>query len=685
VQEFSPQQATEVYDAKGGLLGLFSRERRQLVSLDSLPPHVPLAFVAVEDRRFFEHSGVDVKRVLGAVVDNLTDGFAASGASTITMQVARNLFPAQLPARSQAGSVIVTVRRKVAETRLALEMERQLSKERILELYLNHIFLGAGAYGIQAAARTYFDKSAADLTAEEAALLAGLAQRPSAYNPRRNPEAATNRRNTVLRAMRSTGVLDEAAMEAAIATPLALAPPAGVVRAPYFVEQIRRELEDRFGELLYTGGLRIHTTLDPDLQAEAEAAMEAQLQAVERGTYGRYSYQTYENFVQKLAEEGSESGIASTPYLQSTVVSLDPATGDVLAMVGGRDFRHSQFNRATQALRQPGSSFKPFVYAAALEQGKSPLYRVSDQPLIINLPDGRTYVPRNFSNDYDGDLTLREALKRSKNIATIRLGQEIGTAPVASLAARAGVETPVPNYPSVFIGAAAVYPLQLIAAYAAFANGGFRVAPRYIRSIEDASGRVLWEPRTERRIAFTPAVSWIMTDMLREVVDGGTGSAVRTVGGLPYSIPAAGKTGTTNDATDVWFVGYTPDVVTGVWIGMDQPQTISGGATGGGFAAPVWARVVRKYYEEHPTPEAWARPEDVAVRRISRWTGLAVTDDCPYIVGSERDYFVEEVAPEPGCEAPRIGGPQPAVIGRPLSPEIMPRLPGSAPPSVPDR
>ncbi len=676
VEEFSPQQATELYDAEGGLLGLFYRERRQLVTLDSLPPHVPLAFVAIEDRRFFEHGGVDVRRVIGAVRDNLTDGFASSGASTISMQVARNIFPEQLPARSQTASTIVTIRRKVAETRLALSMEREFSKEDILELYLNHIFLGAGAYGVQAAARTYFDKSAAELNPEEAALLAGLAQRPSAYNPRRNPDAAVNRRNTVLRAMGETGVLDQAELAAAISAPLTLAPPAGVVRAPYFVEHIRRELEDRFGELLYTGGLRIFTTLDPELQTEAEAAIEEQLLAVERGTYGTFRYTTYEEFVSEMAAEDSEVGVTSPPYLQGTVVSMDPHTGDVLAMVGGRDFRHSQFNRATQALRQPGSSFKPFVFAAALEQGKSPLYRVSDQPLLVTLADGQSWVPRNYSNDYEGDLTLRETLKRSKNIATIRLGQQIGTAPVADIAARAGLETPIPDYPSVYIGAAAVYPLDLISSYAAFANDGIRVEPRFISRIEDAEGRILWEPRAVKSVAFSPAVSWIMTDMLREVVDGGTGAAVRSVGGLSYSVPAAGKTGTTNDATDVWFVGYTPDVLTGVWIGMDQPQAITGGATGGGFAAPVWARVVRKYYEDHEYPTAWERPEDVAVRQISRWTGLAVTDDCPYIVGSVSDYFVEESAPEPGCEAPQIGGgPQPPVLGRPLSPGIAPRLP----------
>lgn len=672
IQDFSPRQATELYDSEGGLLGLFYRERRQLISISELPPHVPMAFVAIEDRRFYEHSGIDVRRIMGAVFDNVTDGFAASGASTISMQLARNLFPEQLPASEKS------FRRKIAEARLALAMERQLSKERILELYLNHIFLGSGAYGIEAASRTYFGKPARDLTVVEAATLAGLPQAPSAYNPRRNPDAAERRRNVVLAAMEETGVVSASEARAAIDSPLTLAPPAGVMRAPYFVEQIRRDLEERFGELLYTGGLKIHTTLDPILQEEAEAALEEQLESVEDGTYGWYRHQTYAEFTASLDGEG-DSQVTSTPYLQGTAVVLDPEDGSILALIGGRDFDQSQFNRATQALRQPGSSFKPFVFAAALEKGRSPLYHLADSPLYVTMPDGQTWVPRNYSNEYEGDMTLRDALKRSKNMVAIRLGQEIGPDAVQDLAHRAGIDTPIPDYPSVFIGAAAVYPMDIVSAYASFSNGGLRVEPRYIDRIEDSEGRLLWEPANTPSVAFAPSVAWIITDMLRGVVDGGTGYVVRNpaVGNLSYDIPAAGKTGTTNDATDVWFIGFTPEILAGVWIGFDQPQTISGGATGGGFAAPVWARIVRKYYEDREAPEPWERPEDVEVRRISRWTGQAVTEDCPYGVGSETDYFVAEAAPEATCDPPALrGDPQPYLPGRPVLPGTRRGLPG---------
>lgn len=671
IEHFAPQQASELYDTEGGLLGLFYRERRQLISLSELPPHVPLAFVAIEDRRFFEHEGVDLRRIVGAVRDNLLEGFAASGASTISMQLARNLFPEQLPRGEK------TFRRKIAEARLALAMERQLSKERILELYLNHIFLGSGAYGIEAAARTYYGKPAAELTPVEAATLAGLPQAPSAYNPRRNPEAALRRRNVVIAAMEETDVLTRAEADAAAETPLNLAPPAGVVRAPYFVEQIRRDLEERFGELLYTGGLRIYTTLNPKLQQQAEEGLESQLRQVEEGTYGWYRHTTYEEFVASLAGEEEERQVTSTPYLQGTAVVMDPHTGGILALVGGRNFQHSQFNRATQALRQPGSAFKPFVFAAALESGRSPLYTMADAPLYVTMPDGQTWVPRNYSNEYQGNMSLRDALKQSKNMVAIRLGQEVGVQAVKDLARRAGLSTPIPEYPSVFIGAAGVYPLDLIGAYAPFANGGLRVEPKYIERIEDSEGRLLWEPTTTPSVAFAPSVAWILTDMLREVVDGGTGYVVRNpaVGNLSYDIPAAGKTGTTNDATDVWFVGYTPEILAGVWIGFDQPQTISGGATGGGFAAPVWARIVRSFYEDREPPQPWERPSDVAVRRMSRWTGTPVTEDCPYGVGAVVDYFVADAAPEPGCEPPALrGDPQPHLPGRPMLPG-EPRVP----------
>jgi penicillin-binding protein 1A len=663
----APQQASVLYDSEGTMLGMFYRERRQVVEIGTLPAHVPLAFVAVEDRRFFEHEGVDLVRFVAAVRDNVIGGWGGPGGSTITMQLARNLFPQQLPAQEKS------LRRKLAEMRLARQMERHFSKQEILELYLNHIYLGSGAYGVEAASRTYFAKSASELSVAEAATLAALPKAPSFYDPRRNPEGARNRRNLVLRDMAETEVITEQQAEADRRSPLVLAPPGGVERAPYVVEHIRRELEDRFGELLYTGGLRIHTTIDPTLQAEAEQALEEHLREIEGGTYGWFRHTTYAEFTERA---GDRENVEDTPYLQGVVMVMDPHSGAVLAMVGGRDFEQSQFNRATQALRQPGSAFKPFVFAAALEHGRSPSSLVLDVPLAIEQADGSVWTPKNYDGSIGGSMTLRAALRQSKNLAAIRLGQEVGVPAVRTVARRTGITTDIPGYPSVFIGAAGVYPIELLGAYATLANSGMRVPPRFIRRIEDHEGEVLWEPTSPPRPAIAPGLAWMVTDMLREVVDRGTAYNVRNpaVGNLSYEIPAAGKTGTTNNNTDVWFVGYTPDLLAGVWLGFDQPKTITAGATGGGFAVPVWARVVRKYYQNHPIPEAWPRPPDVVVRQVSAWTGKAVTEDCPYGVGSQPDYFLASSAPEPGCEPPDVlSDPTPWLPGRPVLPG--PRVP----------
>ena len=664
VADFAPRQASQVLDARGVPLGSFHRERRTVIALKSLPRYVPMAFVAIEDARFFDHEGVDPFRVIGAIRDNVLGGFGATGGSTITMQLARNLFPQQLPAGE------ISLRRKIAEAKLALEMERKLSKERILELYLNHIYLGAGAYGIEAAARTYFGKPASRLTVLEAATLAGLPQAPSAYNPREYPERAQRRRDRVLEMMVRSGVINAQQSAQFQAQPVTVAPPSGAFRAPYFVEAVRRELEPRFGELLYTGGLRIYTALDPVLQQTAERSLEEHLRQIETGTYGGYPHTTYERFTAALKPG---QAVRHTPYLQGVAVVMDPNTGAVMAMVGGRDFKQSQFNRATQALRQPGSVFKPFVYAADLERGRSPLFAVSDGPLTVG-----TWSPKNYDGRYGGHVTLRSALRNSRNLATIRVGRDAGFEKVKDLAQRAGISTPIPGFPSVYIGAAAVYPMDLISAYATFGNGGYRVEPRYVTRVEDHQGKLLWQPPAPTRQTVDPAVGWILTDMMREVVDRGTGFGVRDpgVGGISYDIPIAGKTGTTNSATDVWFVGYTPDLLAGVWLGLDNPQTISGSATGGTLAVPVWARIMRKAYETRRPPPVWPRPRGVVARRMSG--GRVLTADCPY-GGGQMDYFAARFAPEATCQAPaalpeRYVDPTPELPGRPVFPG-QPRVP----------
>jgi penicillin-binding protein 1A len=659
IETFAPRQASLVLDARGGVLGQFYRERRTVIDIDSLPAHVPMAFVAIEDKRFFEHEGVDPVRILAAIRDNIIKGWGGPGGSTISMQLARNLFPQQLPASE------TSVRRKVAEIKLAMQMERRFEKRKILELYLNHIYLGSGAYGVEAAARSYFGKPARQLTYLEAATLAGLPQAPSAYDPRRNPERAERRRNVVLEAMARERVITREQAEEGKRTPLALSPPGGALGAPYFVEAVRRELEARFGELLYTGGLRIHTAVDPVLQRTAEQGLEEHLRRIERGEFGGFRGPSYQQFTASLRPG---QAVTHTPYLQGIVVALDPATGLVRAMVGGRDFRQSQFNRATQALRQPGSAFKPFVYAAALERGRSPASGISDGPLSISVGT-EVWSPKNYDGTYGGWTSLRSALRNSRNLATIRLGRETGIENVRNLVARTGISTRVPGYPSSYIGAGAVYPLDMMAAYASFGNGGWRVEPRLVARVENHRGELLWAPAPPPQRAVEPGIAWIMTDMLREVVDRGTGYLARdpSVGGLPYEVPAAGKTGTTNDATDVWFVGYTPDLLAGVWLGFDNPRPIGSGATGGTLAVPVWARVMRTAYANRKPPEPWARPSDVVMRRVSGRTVLA--EGCG---GGTPDYFAARHVPEASCPryeaSPQFVDPTPELPGRPVFP-----------------
>jgi penicillin-binding protein 1A len=659
IETFAPRQASLVLDARGGVLGQFYRERRTVIDIDSLPSFVPMAFVAIEDKRFFEHEGVDPVRILAAVRDNIVRGWGGPGGSTISMQLARNLFPQQLPASE------TSVRRKVAEIKLAMQMERRFDKRRILELYLNHIYLGAGAYGVEAAARTYFGKPARQLSYLEAATLAGLPQAPSAYDPRRHPDRAERRRNVVLEAMAKEGVITRAQAEEGKQTPLALAPPGGALGAPYFVEAVRRELEARFGELLYTGGLRIHTAIDPVLQRTAEQGLEDQLRRIERGEFSGFRGPTYQSFTAGLKPG---QAVTHTPYLQGIVVVLDPATGLVKAMVGGRDFKQSQFNRATQALRQPGSSFKPFVYAAALEHGRSPSSGISDGPLSITV-GSEVWSPKNYDGTYGGWTSLRSALRNSRNLATIRLGRETGIENVRDLARRTGLSTRIPGYPSSYIGSGAVYPVDMMAAYASFANGGWHVEPQFVARVENHRGELLWAPAPPPQRAVEPGIAWILTDMLREVVDRGTGYLARdpSVGGLPYEVPAAGKTGTTNDNTDVWFVGYTPDLLAGVWLGFDNPRPIGAGATGGTLAVPVWARVMRTAYANRPPPQPWARPSDVVMRRVSGSTVLA--EGCG---GGTPDYFAAAHVPEARCPqpeaAPEFVDPTPELPGRPVFP-----------------
>ncbi|HEX7091249.1 MAG TPA: PBP1A family penicillin-binding protein [Longimicrobiales bacterium] len=633
---YVPAEASVVLDRQGEELIKLFRVRRVVVPLDSLPDYVPLAFVAIEDRRFFEHDGVDWTRAAGAAWANLRAGGIEEGFSTITMQLARNLFPERLPARER------TLGRKLGEIHVARAIERTYEKDEILELYINQIYFGSGAWGVEAAAREYFGKPAAGLDLAEAALLAGIVRAPSRLNPRANREAALARRRLVLRRMAAQGYIGVAEAEEAADARLRLARGARAQEtpAPYFVEEVRKIVEERFGEAVYTGGLRIRTTLDRGAQAVAEAELERQLGAIEAGRYGRFRHPRYGG-----RREGADTDTVqvATRYLQGAVVVLDVATGDVLALVGGRDFGDSRFDRAVQAWRQPGSAFKPFVYATAAAEGYPPTYVLEDSPLRLVQAGGRAWAPRNFGDSYSGPIPMREALVHSKNIATVRLALELGIREIIETARRLGLKGPLPPYPSTAIGAGGVTLLEMTAAYTAFAGLGRRVEPRFVLRVEDRAGRVLWRPPVRAHQALDAGAAFLVLDMMRDVVDRGTGTAVRAAG---FAGPAAGKTGTTNDATDVWFIGVTPSLAAGVWIGLDRPQPIVPGATGGRLAAPVWGRVMRRL--PRATAPDWTPPPSVETRYIDA-TGAVLDPGCWAYPPVRTEYFLAGTAPGGRC------------------------------------
>jgi len=645
--EYKPTQPARLYAADGRFIGEVGLERRSVVSLDRIPKHVIDAFVITEDKRFYRHHGVDYRRVFGSVIANIKAGGFAEGFSTITMQLARNVFPAQLPSRSKAGSAWNSLLRKFREAKVARQLETRFPKERILELYLNQIALGAGAYGVEAASQRYFGRSVSDITTAEGAMLAALPKAPSRYNPRRFPDRAIQRRNTVLELMRRAGALSDADASVAKAYPLRLQRSArgtGEV-APYFVEWVRAELERRFGKQVYENGLRVLTTLDLDMQGAAERAVERQLRAIEASSFGNFTHQSYEAYLARAASGTADGSGANSPYLQGSFVAVDPRNGSVRALVGGRDFEDSKFDRATHALRQPGSTFKPLVYAAAIHSGRPPSYFVDDEPIEVPQANGTLWTPQNFDMKFEGRIPMRRAMIMSRNLPAIRLAMEIGEESVVAMAKRFGITTRIPAYPSIALGSAEVYPLEMIASYSTFANLGWRTKPNPILRVETLDGRKLYESNPERIQVLSREEAWLMTDMLRDVIQRGTGTAVLREG---FRIPAGGKTGTTNDYTDVWFVGFTADLVAGVWIGFDQPKQIMANAQGGRLAAPAWASFMREVYERKPTPPDWPRPPGIIAMPIDPATGLRAGPGCAG-QGSRTEYFLSGTEPIAEC------------------------------------
>lgn len=638
LDEYTPTQTSKLFAADGRFIAELGMERRTLVTLEEIPQVVQDAFVTTEDKRFYNHNGVDYLRVIGAGLRNIQSGRYAQGFSTITMQLARNVFPEKLSREK-------TLIRKLQETKVALAIEAKYPKKKILELYLNQIALGNGSYGVETASQRYFGKSVRDVNLAEAATLAALPKAPTRYNPRRYPDRAIQRRNTIVELMRSNDVISNEEASLAKAYPLRLASKVeSGETAPYFVEWIRQLLDAQFGRQLYEGGLNVYTTLDLDLQTAAERALERQIRSIESGKQRPYSHITYEQYIARSAS-GETSG-ESSPYLQGSFVAVDPRTGGIRALVGGRDYHDSKFNRATQGMRQPGSTFKPLVYAAAIQNGLTASTLIDDGPISIAQADGSRWEPKNYDHKNLGMMTMRRGLYMSRNMVAINAGLQLGTRAVINQARNFGITTPIPPYPSIFIGSADVHPVEMVASYVPFANGGVRSQTNAILRVENSKGQVIWRPQPRKTQVMSPEEAWIMVSMMKDVVQRGT--AYNSVWNAGFKYPAGGKTGTTNDGTDVWFVGFTSDLVAGVWIGFDKPKTIMRNAQGGQLAAPAWTTFMTEVYLRKPAPSDWPRPETVSTRLIDSFTGLLFTPSCagPAII---TEFYVPGTEPTQEC------------------------------------
>ncbi len=593
-----PPQSTMFLARDGTMIGTVGKEIRFSVSLRTLPRYVGQAFVAVEDQRFYQHDGVDLQGIAAAIKDNLFG--ERRGASTITQQLVGNMHP-DLIDRSDRS-----IGRKLKEQSAAREMEKHYSKEQILEAYLNQIEYGHGWFGIEMAARHYFGKSAAQLSLAEAASLAAVPKGPALYDPLKFPDRVRTRRNIILGLMAGQGYITRAQAEQAQREPIVTATNLGrSVSAPYFVDAAR-SIAEAAGIAVANGGYRVYTTLEPSLQRAANDALTEGVTAVEARE--NYRHPTFAALPR-----------TSNDYLQGLVVAVDPFTGDVRALVGGRDYGRSSFNRATLAQRQPGSSIKPFVYARAIEDGIPANEIIPDTALSIAMPNGDIYSPDNSDNQFMGPITMRDALVFSRNTVAVQLGLRVTMDSVAALVSEAGIESPMLPYPSSAIGASVVRPADFVAAYSVFAANGRAVEPRYVTRIDDRAGRPVYTAAAvEPRQVLDARTAFIVRDILRDAVERGTGASARRI--VPAHIAIAGKTGTTNDNADVWFMGMTPTLVAGVWLGFDRPKTIMPGAGGGSLAAPIWANMIARYYGRSGAGD-WFAPADVSNGELDRLTG----------------------------------------------------------------
>lgn len=709
ITDYRPPLVTTIYTRDNKVLGYLYSEKRFLVTLSEMPAFLPKAFLAAEDSTFYQHEGVDISAIIRAMIKNLQRGGIKQGGSTITQQIIKRLLL----------SSEKSYKRKIKEAILAYRLEKYLTKDEILTIYLNQIYLGSRAYGVEAAARTYFGVHVQNLTIAQAALLAGLPQAPTRYSPFRDFESAKNRQKYVLGRMLVQGWITQAEHDAAVAEPLvfkSMPDPSWEV-APFYLEEVRRELIDRFGEdQVYNGGLHVHTAVDLKHQEAAERALREGLVASEKRRGYKPALEKLEKdkfddfyahsnvpesllvpgrWVKALVQEVSGQGavvrfgdkygfipagemsfakgkvepgdlvwasvlavpdkagaqkpaeaeaqaappakgkaakgkpaeaapapakpgrpmwklaMQLEPRIEGAIVSMDPRTGEVLACVGGFSFEKSQFNRATQSFRQPGSSFKPIVYSTAMDNGMTPATVVMDGPFSYRDPwSGQVWSPGNYEGDYSGPMTLRAALSKSKNLVTVRVAQQVGMKKIIERAKELGLRGEFVPYLPVSLGAVAVNLLDMIHAYSAFARDGSTITPRFILDVKSPWGEEIYVNKPEIKQVLSPQTAYVMDCMLKEVVRAGTATAVKVLGR-----PIAGKTGTTNDFQDAWFMGFSPYLLTGCYVGFDQPKPMGKGETGGRAALPIWLSYRKAVEDDYPV-EDFSRPPGIVMGNV---------------------------------------------------------------------
>lgn len=682
LEHYRPSTITELYDSRGRVIGQFALQRRVIAQYNDYPKVLRDAILSTEDKNFESHWGINFWRVMGATWRDIQTNRRAEGASTLTMQLSRNLFLS--PERHFS--------RKIQEAMLAIQIERHFTKEQIFTLYANQIFLGSGVYGFEAGSEYYFNKHAHDLKLEEAALLAGLPKAPVSLSPINFPERALRRRNLVINNMLEDGKITTEEANRAKAAPLRLNLAPETSPAPYFVEEVRRQLEKKFGpDQVHEGGLRVYTSLNLDLQRAAQQAVLDGLAAYERrhgwkghlknvvregdklgawqdpdwqqpitpGEYthglvmdiglqfakiklGRITAQigpaelkwTQAKLPRKILSVGdvvylkvlsvNNDGTARVSLeqdsgAQGALLAIDNATGDIKAMVGGRDYDESKFNRATQAQRQTGSSFKPFVYTAAIDRGADPDDKIVDEPTTFDSA-GTPYTPHNFDHRFEGAITLRHALAESRNIPAVKLAQQIGMPTVNEYARRFGITSPLPPFLPVALGAADLTLYEQTSAFTVFPNDGIRLEPRLITRVTDYDGHMLEEDYPEARDVTSARTARIMVQLLQGVVQHGTALAARKL-----NHPLAGKTGTTNDYTDAWFIGFSPSITCGVWVGYDEKRTLGNNETGAQAALPIWMDFMRvALADPSRRQEAFTPPPGAVGRAVVKRAAVAL-------------------------------------------------------------